>query len=119
MYAAAPAEEANDPMGANGACYVCHMTFVRESLSKSHLKAKVGCIQCHGVSAKHANDENIGATKPDVIFQRAGIDAMCVKCHEEHKASAKKVVARFLERKLPSSEPPTCTECHGEHKIMR
>jgi mono/diheme cytochrome c family protein len=33
-----------------------------------HLQAKVGCIDCHGISAGHANDEDIGATKPDITF---------------------------------------------------
>jgi hypothetical protein len=112
-------EDANDPVGANAGCYVCHMTFVKEELAKTHLKAKVGCIQCHGLSAKHANDENIGATKPDITFKREQVDASCGKCHAEHNVPAKKVVARFVERRLPASAAPVCTDCHGQHKIAR
>jgi hypothetical protein len=115
---AEPAEE-TDPLGANAACYVCHVTFVKEDLSKVHLAAKVTCVQCHGLSDKHANDENIGATKPDITFKRHRIDAACVKCHETHDAPADKVIARFDERKLPSKPLPVCTECHGTHKIAR
>lgn len=108
-----------DPMSANGACYVCHMTFVKEDLSKVHFKAKVACSTCHGVSDKHANDENIGATKPDVTFRRDQVDALCAKCHEHHNAPAKRVVARLVERRLPVNVPPVCTDCHGAHKIEK
>jgi len=106
-----------DPLGANAACYVCHMTFVKEELSKVHLHEKIGCIECHGLSAEHANDENIGATKPDIAFKRGEVDASCVKCHEGHDAPATEVVARFLERRLPEKPPPICTDCHGAHRI--
>lgn len=111
-----PGEE-TDPLGANAACYVCHMTFVKEDLARVHLKAKVPCTKCHGLSDKHANDEHIGATKPDITYRRDQIDASCTKCHEKHDAAAKKVIARFVERKL--SGTPTCTGCHGTHKIER
>jgi hypothetical protein len=119
--AAKPAEQeepaAIDPMSANGACYVCHMTFVREEISKVHLAAKVGCTKCHGPSAKHANDENIGASKPDILYKHAEVDAMCKKCHETHDVPANKVVGRFVERKLAGTA--ACTDCHGTHKVDR
>lgn len=108
-----------DPMSANGACYVCHMAFVKEEISRVHFKAKVACSACHGVSDKHANDENIGATKPDVTFRHDQVDALCAKCHDHHDASAKKVIARFVERRLPANPPPVCTDCHGAHKIEK
>jgi len=111
-------DDLTNPLGANAACYVCHMTFVREELSKVHLAAKVGCIKCHGLSAGHANDEDIGATKPDVTFQHDQVDKMCGECHDEHDVSARKVVARFLQRKL-APKTTACTDCHGTHKIER
>jgi hypothetical protein len=107
-----------DPMSANAACYVCHMTFITEELSRVHLKEKVDCIKCHGLSAKHANDENVGATKPDKTFKHDQIDKMCAECHDEHDAPARAVVARFLERKL-TAKTTACTDCHGTHKIER
>lgn len=110
-------EDIVEIMGSNAACCVCHMTFLKEEMAKSHLKAKVGCVKCHGTSAAHANDEHIGATKPDIVFNRDQIDPSCVKCHETHNAPAKDVIARFVERKLPSSPQPACTECHGMHRI--
>ncbi len=106
-----------DPMGPNGACYVCHMTFVREEISKVHLGAKTGCVDCHGTSAAHANDEDIGATKPDIVFQKNEVDRMCAKCHKAHDVPAREVVARFVQRKL--SGRAICTDCHGTHRIER
>jgi formate-dependent nitrite reductase cytochrome c552 subunit len=95
------------------------MTFVREAVSKTHLAAGVGCTKCHGLSDKHANDENIGATKPDIVYPRDQVDGACGKCHQGHDAPAAKVVARFVERKLPADPAPVCTDCHGAHRIDR
>ena len=105
-----------DPMSANAACYVCHMTFIREEFSQVHLKEKITCIECHGVSGPHANDENIGATPPDITFERGEVDASCAECHDEHDVPAREIIARSLERQLPDSSP-ICTDCHGTHKI--
>lgn len=116
---AADAAEETNPLGANAACYVCHIPFVKEELSRVHLKAKVPCIECHGLSAGHANDEDIGATKPDALFQRKQVDPMCRECHETHDVPARKVVARFLQRRLSPKSPAVCTDCHGGHKIER
>lgn len=110
-------EEEMDPIWANAACYVCHTLFVKEELSKVHVEEKVACIKCHGLSAAHANDENIGATPPDVIFKRDQIDPMCIECHETHDATAREVVGRLLQRRLSPKSPPLCTDCHGRHKI--
>jgi hypothetical protein len=113
------AAEELDPLGANAACYVCHIPFVKEELSKVHLEGKVTCIVCHGLSAAHANDEYVGATPPDVGFTRDEVDPLCLRCHETHDAPARKVLARFLERGLSVKSPPGCTDCHGSHKIER
>jgi hypothetical protein len=112
-------EDRIDPTSVNAACYVCHMTFVREPISKIHFKAKVTCIKCHGLSAGHANDEDVGATKPDVIFARNQIVPMCMKCHKHHDVPSAAVVARFIERKLSPEVPPVCTDCHGKHRIEK
>ena len=98
-----------NPLGANAACYVCHMTFVKEELSKTHLRAEITCVRCHGLSASHANDEDIGATPPDISFKRGQVDTMCLKCHESHDIGPEEVVA--------GKYPPACTDCHGTHKI--
>jgi hypothetical protein len=117
--AAEETAEEVDPLGANAACYVCHIPFVKEELSQVHLEGKVTCIVCHGLSAAHANDENVGATPPDVGFTRDEVEPLCLRCHETHDAPARKVLARFLERGLSPKSVPACTDCHGSHKIER
>ena len=110
--------DTNNPLGPNAACYVCHMTYVKEPMSRLHLKHKVFCIDCHGPSIGHANDEDIGATKPDIYFKRDKINASCRKCHADHNAKPEKVIKRYIERKLTTNSP-VCTDCHGTHKIKR
>lgn len=115
---AADADEPTiDPLSVNANCYVCHTTFVREEISKWHFAEQITCVSCHGLSAAHANDENIGATKPDITYRRDQIDAMCSKeCHTQHDVPAGEVLARFQERK-PAASPVVCTDCHGHHRI--
>jgi hypothetical protein len=112
-------DDATDVLGSNAACYVCHTSFVKEDLARVHLAEKIGCVKCHGLSAAHANDEHIGATKPDILYPRDKVDANCRECHEKHDVSARKVVQRFVDRKLSPACTPICTECHGTHKIDR
>jgi len=124
---AASADDDHDPLGPNAACYMCHMPFVDEKLATTHLNAKIYCTECHGPSTAHVNDENIGATPPDIIIKRDQIDASCAACHKTHDVPPQKVIARFLERTKakPTSQPatqstqpsPVCTDCHGTHKI--
>ena len=112
-----------DPLGPNAGCYVCHMTFVGEELAKTHLKADTGCVDCHGTSAAHANDENIGATPPDVIIKGQKINPFCRQCHQTHDVAPELIIARWLERARPkaTSQPAPsaaqCTACHGHHNI--
>ncbi len=113
------AQDGTDVLGGNVACVVCHIPFVKEELAKTHLAHEVTCVKCHGPSIKHANDEHIGASKPDVTYTRDQIDAACRKCHARHDVPARAVIARFLDRKLPARPAPSCTECHGRHKIEK
>ncbi len=113
------AQDATDVLGANAACLVCHLTFVKEDLVRTHQKEGIGCIKCHGPSVAHANDEHVGATKPDITYSRAKVDPSCAKCHEDHDVPPLKVIERFLERKLPRKPTPVCTDCHGAHRIEK
>ena len=108
-----------DPLGANAACYVCHIPFVKEELSRDHLREKITCVKCHGLSADHANDEDIGATSPDVKFGRKEIAGLCRECHPKHDVPAREVVARFHQRRLSPQRSVVCTDCHGHHRIER
>jgi len=112
-----------DPLGPNAGCYVCHMMFVGEELAKTHLKVNIGCVDCHGTSAAHANDEDIGATSPDVVTRGEKLNPFCRKCHPTHDVAPERIIARWLERARPNaaSQPAQsaaqCTACHGHHKI--
>lgn len=117
-----------DPLGPNAACYVCHMTFVDEPLAVVHLRAKITCIDCHGTSQGHANDEKIGATKPDIVIKRPQLNRSCRKCHERHDVRPEAVIARWIKRarshatpatKQPRQPPVVCTDCHGSHRVSR
>ncbi len=107
----------HDPMSANGACYVCHMLFVREKISRIHLAAGVPCVRCHGTSAGHANDEDIGATPPDRTFRRGEVNAACRECHGSHDVRPEEVVARWASRRDREADGTVCTDCHGSHRI--
>ena len=119
-----PGKDSLDPMGPNAACYVCHMTFVRETISKAHAAEGVGCIKCHGTSAAHANDEDVGATKPDRFYTRAQVNPACRACHPKHDVAPEKLVAQWQAVCVAKfkSKPPAeaaCTDCHGTHHIAR
>lgn len=105
-----------DPFSVNATCCVCHIPFVREEMSKVHFAEQITCIECHGLSAAHANDEDVGATKPDITYPRTKVDTMCIKCHENHDVPARDIIARFVQRKLPATTA-ICTDCHGHHRI--
>jgi hypothetical protein len=112
----------------NDQCFVCHLPFVPEKLALAHAKKKVWCSRCHGPSAKHMQDEDIGATPPEIVFKKHQIDAYCGTCHqsEKHpKVSPETRQKRFAEGKAaqekikgrPVNVTGVCTDCHGAHWI--
>jgi hypothetical protein len=117
-----PAAKAAAPAGRrtadNGPCFVCHANYEEEPLAVCHAKQGTGCMDCHGPSLAHRNDEG-NVTPPDIIYPAARIDAACKKCHEEHNAPAARVIARWQERCPAKTKPAqiVCTDCHGEHRL--
>jgi hypothetical protein len=114
----APAVDPKKPMADNSACFVCHGNFQEESMVAVHAKENVSCVKCHGVSRAHRNDED-NVTAPDKMYVPAKIDNACRLCHEEHNASARKVIAMFQARFPLNTDPKkvVCTDCHGEHRL--
>ncbi len=107
------------PLADNSACQVCHMNYAEEPLAVQHAKAHVGCVNCHGDSFAHRNDEN-NTTPPDKIFAAEKVDSLCQQCHEQnHNAPAKKVVERWLGLEPGKKTPQNliCTDCHGKHRL--
>jgi hypothetical protein len=101
----------------NESCYVCHGDYREEPMAQSHAKENIGCIKCHGESHAHRDDED-NITPPDIMFAHEQIDPACAKCHEDHNAPARKVIARWQQRCPQKSDPRqvVCTDCHGQHR---
>lgn len=124
---AAPASKSAAKSAAdNSICFVCHLDLQKEQLTTIHQAEGIGCPRCHGSSADHMHDEML-MTKPDLLFGRQEVDAMCGKCHEEpHKEKTRQVKA-FLEQWRGKDRPngrvvsdrSICTDCHGTHNIIK
>ena len=104
----------------NFACHVCHGNYDGEELVVSHGKEAIGCIDCHGKSYAHRNDED-NITPPDKMYPLDTVDKMCADCHDEHIASARKVIERWQERcpEKPDPKGIVCTDCHYQHRLER
>jgi hypothetical protein len=102
----------------NTACFVCHAGYGEEPLTGWHAIANVGCVDCHGKSYPHRNDEN-NTTPPDIMYPADGIDLFCQKCHTSHDVPAAKVVARWQQRRSDKTDlkVTVCTDCHGDHRL--
>lgn len=102
----------------NESCYVCHANYKEEELVVAHGREGVSCIDCHGKSEDHRNDED-NITPPDKMFALVGIDDMCIDCHETHDVSARDVLERWKQRCPDKSDPESvfCTDCHFQHRL--
>jgi hypothetical protein len=111
-------EKTAEAIADNSACFVCHANYAEEPLARDHAKAGIGCLDCHGDSFPHRNDEN-NTTPPDIIYPADRIAPSCRECHATHDVPAVEVIALYLKR-CPSKRDPTkvlCTDCHGEHRL--
>ena len=94
----------------NTACFVCHANYKTESLANRHAGADIGCVNCHGQSSAHQNDEN-NITPPETIYSADKIDPFCRSCHKAHNISPRNIIARWVKRN-PDKTAPTCRGCH-------
>jgi hypothetical protein len=118
----------------NSKCYVCHPDMKTEELTVSHLAWDVACDECHGLSTEHMHDEML-MTKPDLLFGRSEVRAMCSHCHrpgegrsfygvEDHDSKAvEEFIKSWRGRIRPNGRAVTkdsvCTDCHGTHNITK
>jgi len=111
-------KEAAPGYPANDACLVCHVNFKKEPLALIHGKEEIGCVDCHGDSLEHRNDEN-NTTPPEMMYPLEKIDRACRMCHKKHDVPASKVVARWLQRcpEKKDTKKIVCTDCHGMHRL--
>jgi hypothetical protein len=108
------------PMADNSACFVCHGNYEEEKLALVHAREEIGCVECHGESFAHRDDED-NVTPPDVMYWPERIDDKCQECHEEHDVPAREVLTRWQER-CPEKQDFTqvaCTDCHFQHRLAR
>jgi hypothetical protein len=106
-----PIDMAADGPADNSFCYVCHVNFKNETMSKCHQKSAVGCMTCHGFSDNHSSDED-GLTPPQIMFPKQKVNASCIRCHNGYMT----LDAPAQEALLKGSSQKYCTDCHGEHR---
>jgi hypothetical protein len=102
----------------NMACFVCHANYRNEFIAQRHARADIGCVNCHGDSLAHRNDEN-NTTPPETMYPAEKIDPFCQSCHDAHNVPPKEIVARWKERGIGKTDPAriVCTDCHGDHRM--
>jgi len=114
-----PAAEKKEELDVdNSSCYVCHGNYDGEELVVTHGKEGVGCIDCHGKSLAHRDDED-NITPRDKMYSLAKVDGMCGECHVMHDAPARKVIERWQQRCPAKTDPKkiVCTDCHFAHLL--
>lgn len=111
-------EEKVEVKADNSACYVCHGNYDGEELALIHAKEDVSCIECHGESLAHRDDED-NVTPPDIMYPTDKIEEKCAECHDSHDVSAREVIVRWQERCPKKTNPKelVCTDCHGQHRL--
>jgi len=102
---------------ANKRCYECHIDFQGEELALTHQAAGVTCVRCHGYSKPHLDDE-VRKTPPDAIFRGKAMKVFCLTCHDPAKHGAVPQHRAAEARGRETGKEQTCTECHGEHRLI-
>jgi len=123
--AANPADRKKEAKS-NDLCYVCHFDMITEDITNIHLKRNIVCTDCHGTSRHHMHDEML-MTKPDRLFGRSEVDALCMHCHKNHRHHNAAKMKVFLDKWLGKDRPngrvishdSICTDCHGTHNIVK
>jgi cytochrome b subunit of formate dehydrogenase len=81
------------------------------SLQKGNAKA-ANCVDCHG------SHEMKKGSEPTALINRMHLPETCAKCHssiaKEYEESIHGVAV-----KKGVKDAPVCTDCHGEHNILR
>ena len=99
----------------NTACFVCHANYKTESLVDCHVKVNIGCVNCHGQSSAHQNDEN-NITPPETMYSADKIDPFCQSCHEAHDIPPKKIIANWA-KKIRDKADSSCRGCHEDDDV--
>lgn len=88
-------------------CLSCHknqnLTHYSESI---HARKKIGCDGCHGGGHSVKN------------ISKKEVASLCGKCHGNHEKDFQNSI-HMATLKRGDVNAPTCTDCHGSHKIIR
>jgi hypothetical protein len=107
----------------HGRCLICHVDLVEQLEAGRHggEGAKLKCEACHGESEGHVQDEH-NDIKPDRVFsskteeESAALVELCAGCHNDEAEDFRKAVTELKDREPPM---PSCTGCHGSHRVAR
>ena len=107
----------------NSLCLVCHVNFAENDSVANHISQGITCAHCHGRSVEHMNDESM-MTRPDILYGRSEVQAMCEQCHQQSHKNPKAVEV-FLDKWAGQkrengrnvTEDSICTDCHGRHTV--
>jgi len=115
-----PTKKGPKPKADNSACFVCHGNYEEEPFALGHSIDDVGCIDCHGESLAHRDDED-HLTPPDIMYPPEKIAPACKECHETHDAAAVKVLKTW-QKCCPKKtfDDILCTDCHAAtHRLPK
>jgi len=104
----------------NQLCMVCHASMADEQITKAHFDQGILCVDCHGRSTEHMEDEMLNTT-PDIKYGRLQAQPFCKACHETHKHPVKveEFLGKWMSKDRPNGRVITsnsiCTDCHGIH----
>ena len=115
-------------------CAACHEAPVKEYLSTAHAKARAGgnlvaatCSNCHG------NHDIQKSSEPTSRTNVARVESTCASCHgneaviQKGKLPGGNIASQYHDsihgqktngKGAAAVKAPTCTGCHGAHKIL-
>jgi hypothetical protein len=99
----------------NTACFVCHANYKTEPLANRHAIVDIGCVNCHGQSSAHQNDEN-NITPPETMYSAEKIDPFCQSCHKAHDIPPRKIIAHWLKH-IAEKTDSSCQGCHEDNDV--
>ena len=110
---------ADEEGGPSAKCMMCHEADYQKMARTPHAVSadsrNFGCVGCHGMSEKHA--ENPGEAKPEQRFKGAGAlagaesSAICLVCHESQN---NKKLLMWAGSAHPQADV-ACSNCHEVH----
>ena len=100
----------------NMRCLVCHGNYQDEELAVIHAAVGVGCVNCHGLSLAHSEDEE-HLIPPDIMYAKDKINVSCMVCHSVETLCDKKEHEMLVGD--PAADESVCTDCHGKHRLER